>query len=364
MAKPASAVSPTDGSAATPTDEELKEFLKPVPPTPPAEALKTFETAGGFQMELVAAEPLVYNPVAAAFDEDGNLYVAEMRDYPYKLDQPVKVANQLRSPADAERSARCACCATPTATDVSTRAHVFADGLLWAARHRPVEGRRVRRRAAGHLVSEGHRRRRQGRRPRQGLHRLRHRRTSRRWSTTFSSASITRSTGRPAATAATSGRATIRRRPAVSVEGRDFRFDPVTRPARDGRPGRSSSAHLRRLGQPLPVQRVASGCSTPCCRSTTWRATRTLPVPRPSHEHRRRRRRSFASARSSAGGRSASSRRIAHGVRAADGPGVSHHVVDAGRRRDRLSRRRVPGGVLRQRLRRRRAEQSRPSPRA
>ena len=35
-------------------------------------------------MELVAAEPLVQSPVAAAFDADGNLYVAEMRDYPYK----------------------------------------------------------------------------------------------------------------------------------------------------------------------------------------------------------------------------------------------------------------------------------------
>ena len=35
-------------------------------------------------MELVAAEPLVQSPVAAAFDDDGNLYVAEMRDYPYK----------------------------------------------------------------------------------------------------------------------------------------------------------------------------------------------------------------------------------------------------------------------------------------
>ena len=35
-------------------------------------------------MELVAAEPMVQSPVAAAFDADGNLYVGEMRDYPYK----------------------------------------------------------------------------------------------------------------------------------------------------------------------------------------------------------------------------------------------------------------------------------------
>src|SRR5262249_3671035 len=73
-----------DGSIRKPTEHELKEFLKPVPPKSPSEALKTFEAVAGFRMELVAAEPLVCSPVAAAFDEDGNLYVAEMRDYPYK----------------------------------------------------------------------------------------------------------------------------------------------------------------------------------------------------------------------------------------------------------------------------------------
>src|SRR5207244_12157317 len=67
-----------------PTEQELKDFLKPIPGSSPQEALKTFETVDGFRMELVAAEPLVYSPVAAAFDEDGNLYVGEMRDYPYE----------------------------------------------------------------------------------------------------------------------------------------------------------------------------------------------------------------------------------------------------------------------------------------
>src|SRR5262249_41479015 len=66
------------------TDEELRAFLRPVPPRPIEEVLRNFEAVDGFQMELVAREPLVASPVAAAFDEDGNLYVAEMRDYPYK----------------------------------------------------------------------------------------------------------------------------------------------------------------------------------------------------------------------------------------------------------------------------------------
>jgi putative membrane-bound dehydrogenase-like protein len=51
-------------------------------PLSPAEALKTFRAPPGFRVELVAAEPDVVSPVAMAFDEDGRLYVAEMRDYP------------------------------------------------------------------------------------------------------------------------------------------------------------------------------------------------------------------------------------------------------------------------------------------
>ena len=51
-------------------------------PLPPPEALKTFRVPAGFRVELVASEPQVASPVAIAFDEDGRLYVAEMRDYP------------------------------------------------------------------------------------------------------------------------------------------------------------------------------------------------------------------------------------------------------------------------------------------
>jgi putative membrane-bound dehydrogenase-like protein len=52
-------------------------------PRGPAEAPATFQARDGFRMELLAAEPLVIDPVAAAYDEDGRLYVVEMSDYPY-----------------------------------------------------------------------------------------------------------------------------------------------------------------------------------------------------------------------------------------------------------------------------------------
>src|SRR5690554_974941 len=47
-----------------------------------SEALSTFELAEGFQIELIAAEPLIADPVAMEIDEHGNLYVVEMHGYP------------------------------------------------------------------------------------------------------------------------------------------------------------------------------------------------------------------------------------------------------------------------------------------
>jgi putative membrane-bound dehydrogenase-like protein len=51
-------------------------------PRSPREELATFRVPKGFHVELVACEPDVVDPVAMAFDEDGRLYVAEMRGYP------------------------------------------------------------------------------------------------------------------------------------------------------------------------------------------------------------------------------------------------------------------------------------------
>src|SRR5205823_14911153 len=117
-----------DGSIRKPTEQELKEFLKPVPPKSTAEALKTFETVNGFRMELVAAEPLVNSPVAAAFDEDGNLYVCEMRDYPYKPLPGKKPIGRIRVLRDTHGNG------------VFNESHVFADNLLWAAGIVPWKG--------------------------------------------------------------------------------------------------------------------------------------------------------------------------------------------------------------------------------
>ena len=57
--------------------------LPRVPPTEPADTAATFRTLHGFRMDLLAAEPLVTDPVAIEYDEDGRAYVVEMSDYPH-----------------------------------------------------------------------------------------------------------------------------------------------------------------------------------------------------------------------------------------------------------------------------------------
>lgn len=70
-------------TAAAPPEDNLRERLPRIPPREPPDALKTFRVLDGFRMELLAAEPLVTDPVAMDYDEDGRAYVVEMRDYPY-----------------------------------------------------------------------------------------------------------------------------------------------------------------------------------------------------------------------------------------------------------------------------------------
>ena len=52
------------------------------PALSPQQALKSFHLSEDFHVELFAAEPDVTDPVEVVFDENGRVYVAEMRDYP------------------------------------------------------------------------------------------------------------------------------------------------------------------------------------------------------------------------------------------------------------------------------------------
>jgi len=51
-------------------------------PLPPEQSLASFRLEPGLAVELVAAEPIVVDPVALCFDEKGRMFVAENRGYP------------------------------------------------------------------------------------------------------------------------------------------------------------------------------------------------------------------------------------------------------------------------------------------
>jgi putative membrane-bound dehydrogenase-like protein len=54
------------------------------PPYSPQQSLAMFEVADGFRVELFAAEPLVADPIAMEIDEQGRVYVVELKAYPDK----------------------------------------------------------------------------------------------------------------------------------------------------------------------------------------------------------------------------------------------------------------------------------------
>ncbi len=66
----------------------FNELLKGLPPEPksPAASLTALRVREGFKVELVAAEPLVVDPIAVDWGPDGKLWVVEMADYPLGVD--------------------------------------------------------------------------------------------------------------------------------------------------------------------------------------------------------------------------------------------------------------------------------------
>ncbi|MDB6149974.1 MAG: cytochrome c [Chthoniobacter sp.] len=93
---------------------ELPRFA----PVAPEQALDTFQIRRGFHLELVAAEPLVVDPIAVCFDEDGRLFAIEMRDYSEQRDVQPHLG-QVRLLEDLDGDGRC------------EKATVFADNLPW-----------------------------------------------------------------------------------------------------------------------------------------------------------------------------------------------------------------------------------------
>jgi mono/diheme cytochrome c family protein/glucose/arabinose dehydrogenase len=71
---------------AGPKDVTLKFNLPAPAPLSPEEALKSFRLPPGFRIELVASEPMIETPVAISFDDQGRMFVVEMRGYMRDVD--------------------------------------------------------------------------------------------------------------------------------------------------------------------------------------------------------------------------------------------------------------------------------------
>ena len=99
--------------------------LPRIPPTEPADTLKSFHVAEGYKIELVAAEPLIGSPVAVQWDADGRMYVCEMRGYSENQDDTISTIGLL----------------TDSDNDGVYDSRIqFAEGLRWPTAIFPFDG--------------------------------------------------------------------------------------------------------------------------------------------------------------------------------------------------------------------------------
>jgi putative membrane-bound dehydrogenase-like protein len=97
-------------------------------PHSPQEAQKLFVTAQPLHIELVASEPMIVDPVHIAFDEQGRLWVVEMRDYPNGPAQGEPPISRIKILRDTNGDGQ---------YDKST---IFADQLLFVTSLLPWKG--------------------------------------------------------------------------------------------------------------------------------------------------------------------------------------------------------------------------------
>ncbi|MBP85610.1 MAG: dehydrogenase [Planctomycetaceae bacterium] len=88
-----------------------------VPPKSPEASLNCLQTHADLRVELVAAEPLVVDPVAIDFGPDGRLWVAEMNDYGRGVYEKFEQTGRVRWLRDNDGDGR------------FDEAHTFVDGL-------------------------------------------------------------------------------------------------------------------------------------------------------------------------------------------------------------------------------------------
>ncbi len=97
-------------------------------PVSPHESLQHLVVTAELAVELVAHEPNVIDPVAIRFDEDGRMWVVEMRDYPTATTKGIKARSRISILTDQDGDG------------FFEAATVFADGLPYATGVQPWQG--------------------------------------------------------------------------------------------------------------------------------------------------------------------------------------------------------------------------------
>jgi len=113
------AVQRTVGRVRKDKPKTLADELPRIAPKSPKAALATFDVAPGYRIELVASEPNVVDPVDMKIDENGRIWVVEMRDYPFDERDGHEPEGRVRVLDDTDGDGR------------FDESHVFADKLSW-----------------------------------------------------------------------------------------------------------------------------------------------------------------------------------------------------------------------------------------
>ncbi len=107
------------------TAEEVAKERPPASPLNPVAALAEFRLHPGYRIEIAAAEPQVVDPVAVRFDENGRMWVVEMGDYPNGPPKGEPPRSRVRWLEDTDGDGR------------YETSRVFAEGLLFATGLQP-----------------------------------------------------------------------------------------------------------------------------------------------------------------------------------------------------------------------------------
>ncbi|MFK5924738.1 MAG: HEAT repeat domain-containing protein [Verrucomicrobiota bacterium] len=107
-------------SAADKKTKRTEKLLIPqLPATAPAESIKKFETIAGFEMQLVASEPQIQEPIVIQYDENGLLFVAEYLKFPWDGKKGGEVNGRIRLLRDDDGNGH------------YEKSTVFADDIAW-----------------------------------------------------------------------------------------------------------------------------------------------------------------------------------------------------------------------------------------